>query len=284
MSLWENLTNLFLLQENKLDLPFNATAIDELFAYLKSQINPYADSMINVMDMVTQQIGEYESTENLPPSNRQQHTIRIYLTIEDIIIKNKPPVIKKAYTKQTLRQDIAKSIKIENLQPAIRLLFLPEQEQKLYLFETGIKQLESYILKNLGVPRLKHIIELGTKGTMLEKIIVSDTGINFGIIEVADGKINIPNLIASFKTLYSTFYEEITHSLGENNAQAVFNNALKFIKETYDFDIIAQFLDVLPEPISEPERINYLSRMDLEREFLELENEVKQLKKKSKTS
>ncbi len=284
MSLWENFTGLFLPRETKLDLPFNATAIDELFAYLKSLVNPYANNIINVEDMVIRQIEEYKSTENLPPSDRQERTIRIYLTIEDIIVKNKPPVIKKSYTKQTLRQNIAKSIKIENLPSSLRLIFLDEQGQKLYLFETGIKQLENYILKNLGVPRLKHIIELGTKGTMLEKIIVSDSGINFGIIEVADGKINVPNLIASFKTLYSTFYEEINHSLGENNAQEVFGKTLEFMKKAYDFDIITQFLEVLPEKISEPERANYSSHIELEEKFTELKTEVEQLKKKSKTN
>jgi len=281
MSLWENLTSLFLPRENKADLPFGATAIDDLLAYLKSLINPYAESMINVEDMIQKQIQEYEETKNLPTSDRQARAIRIYLTAEDIIIKNKPPVIKEAFTKAALRQNIAKKVKIANLPITLRLIFLEEQEQKLYLFETGIKQLESYILKNLGVTRLKHIIELGTKGTMLEKITVDDSGIDFGAIEVEGGKINIPDLVASFKTLYSTFYEEIAHSFGQNNAQEIFQKAFEFVKKTYDYDLISQFLEVLPNQISEPERVNYLSRTDLEKKFSELKTEVEQLKKKS---
>lgn len=281
MSLLNQFTSLFLPRENRTDLPFGTTAIDELLAYLKSLVNPYADSMVSVEDMIQRQIQEYEETKDLPTSDRHARAIRIYLTAEDIIIKNKPPVIKEAFTKTTLRQNIAKKVKIANLPISLRLIFLEEQEQKLYLFETGIKQLESYILKNLGVPRLKHILQLGTKGTMLEKITVDDSAINFDAIEIGEGKINIPNLVASFKTLYSTFYQEIAHSLGENNAQEIFQKAFEYVKKTYDYDLISQFLEVLPDQISEPERVNYLSRTDLEKKFSELKTEVEQLKRKS---
>ncbi len=280
MSLWEQVNNILLPRENKSALPFGATSTDELFLYLKSLVNPYAESMVNVEDMIQTQVKDYENTKDVQTSDREVRSIRIYLTIEDIILKNKPPVIKRAYTKQALRQEIAKKIKIDSFPITLRLIFLQEQAQKLYLFETGIKQLETYILKNLGVPRLRHIIELGTAGTMLEKITVDDSGINFGAIEVKGGKMNIPDLVASFKTLYSTFYEEIVHSLGESNAQEIFGKAFEFIKKTYDYDLIAQFLEVLPEKISEPERVNYLSRTDLEKKFSQLQTEIEALKKR----
>lgn len=213
-------------------------------------------------DLIQDILNSYEKAKLLPEEQKITPYCQVYFALENFIINNKPLVVQKLFTRDTLREELKRKLSLELLPLPLRIIFLPEYERILYLYESSADNLATGIITQLGRGSLQKIL---TSGNTLIFIPFIKQEIDFKQLHTLLLTQSPDNAIITFKTMNTLLYEEIVRSLGANTAQEVIKKNYTMIKERYEYDFISHYLEVLPEGVLERERIAYLTRDELEK-------------------
>lgn len=221
----------------------------------------YSLKLITRPDLVKNIIQLYEKSKQLKDEKKITPYCQIYFALENFII-SKPLVIKKVFTKESLREEIRKSVIIQNLPIPMRVIYLPPNRRRVYLYEESTKNMTASIEMQLGKSALEKLV---SSMQLTVKVPFTDEGINFA--EFYDDVIDLPHdqTVAIFKTINTLFYNEIVTSLGTDSASGVIKKGYSLIKERYEYEFISEYLEVLPDEVLERERLAYLTRDELEK-------------------
>ncbi|MDO8575440.1 MAG: hypothetical protein Q7R78_01935, partial [bacterium] len=169
--------------------------------------------------------------------------------------------------KVKLRQDIRQKININLLDPYLRIIFLPELEQLLLLYEVFSKTLAEYLTLNLGKERVSKIISSQRSFPLIKEVIVLDDSFDFSKLNkiLYDNKdLKKKDIEDLFSYFYHSLLTEISVLFGESTVSSLVKKTFEIVKSFYDFDIISLFLNIIPESDLEEERLAFLSRDELE--------------------
>lgn len=247
------------------------------------RILTYVKNLINRTDLVSDRIDKYEKIRALPTHERETAYIPIYFLFEDFIANNKPLVVKYIYTKESLRKEIAATFHVDLLPELFRLIFLPEKYQNFILFEIGVRDLADFIKIHLGASHLQVIVRDAAQGTVLAPLQVDEPSLHFDSTGHLD-LLSFDDIIVAFRKLYTKLYHDISESLGENTALNIINTTFHFIKSHYEYDLIARFLEVMPEGMLENERLAFLNRTELEKKIRQRTHELEEEKSRLQAS
>ena len=141
----------------------------------------------------------YTSAKRLPENERKKACLGIYTAIEKFLIESKPPSVKKTYTKQSLRDEVKKSIAFDKLSKQVQLIFLPENEQRLQLYDRCIQEMSLVILQHIGQARMKYILDNFLKDNILSSSTVSEGSIQLNALYPTLKNIQPSEMISAFK-------------------------------------------------------------------------------------
>jgi two-component system phosphate regulon sensor histidine kinase PhoR len=225
----------------------------------------FTKSIIVREDLIAALMEEYKRAQSLDSEGRVSAYIKIYFGLEQFIINNKPLVVQKIYTKETLREDIRNRMNLQNLPETFRLIFLPKKEQFLLLFEPYTQMLAQYISHQTGATRLQEIIASVTKGTDITDITITSDSIDFSALKKNIDRIPEDAIISFFQKLNTALFSEISSSFGSNMATDLTQKNYNTVKERYDYDSISTYLKAVPQNVLEKERLLYVTK-DLEKQ------------------
>ena len=230
----------------------------------------YLKNLINREDLVKDISARYQQAQRLPSGEREAAYVRTYFDYEGFIVKNKPLITKREFTKEGLREEVKRNVNIQELAAPFRLIFLPDSEQALYLYGFGINDLASAMIRNLGLAQCNKIIKTITANTLLEDMVaVQETGIDPGVIYKRMPKgTTVEDVVPIIKNLYQMLYDSNKDFLGEREAASIVRRTYDFIAKRYDYDLVSRFLVVTPPGILEIERLGVLSREELEKKVI----------------
>src|ERR1700722_2333321 len=167
------------LLSNSLQHLFSSSKTQQLSESEADKIMSYIKDLVNREDLIDDLIKKYEQANHLPFVEQESAFIPIYIGIEAFIIRNKPLIVKQEFTKDTLRESIRKKFDISALNPAFRLLFLPDFEQNMLLFEQGVQKLAYYVVSNIGPGRLTTAVASLKQEKVKEMIKIDAHGLQF---------------------------------------------------------------------------------------------------------
>jgi signal transduction histidine kinase len=227
----------------------------------------YVRTLINRSDLIEAELAKLKASNKLTQIEREIAYVKCYLALEDFAVRNKPLVVKREIRKEELREEIRNKLPIKELVAPFRLIFLPKPEQTFFILGIGLGTLVSYIVENLGLSRLKLVLGKALKNTVLKAALTDSGTINYDG-EFHFKKTKFEQIQTDFQTLYKTLYVEISQALGQKNAQNIFSKIIDYVKSTYDYDIISQFIDVMPKEVVSDQNLFYLSRQELEQKII----------------
>lgn len=234
----------------------------------------YTKSIVVREDLIKQIVDKFNKTSSDDPDVRLNNSIQTYLMLEDFIVKNKPLVIQKAYTKESLHEEIRKTFDLQKLPIQFRLIFLPEKEQLFLLYISYTKVLVNYIVTQVGIEELQKILTPITAKTPFSGVdITNENEITNLYQHLPDIKTN--ELTQLFKKINEALYQHISVSFGVSMPFQLTLNCYQRIKETYAYYLIARFLQTVPQGILDRERVAYMTREDLEKQAMKATTEEK---------
>lgn len=245
--------------------------IDQIFDYLQS-ITP-------IPEITYQYIEEYNRIKDDSISDFDARFIHHYLIWEDFIISNSSIKIEDSLTVNDIRRHIREDINISVLDNKFKLIFLPEVQQSIYIYEVFIQYIVRYIIKNSGPENLRQTLKEGNAGTPFELVAVSENGLDFSEFNKKYlNDLSFEKMTQLFKSLYTLLYNVIESSFGEKIAAGFFNNIYKTLQQIYNRNIAAIFLHILPEQVlGFDEWLASLSKQELERQVREKTSELEKL-------
>lgn len=249
----------------------NETEADKVIEYVKG--------LVNREDLIEDLVKKYDEARLLSKERQESAYIPIYIALEAFITHNKPLIVKQEFSKDGLRESIRKQFDINSLASSFRLIFLTGSEQNALLFELGAQNLAKYIITNIGLPHLNAALSNSKQERMKELIHSNAQGLSFDALDISLKNISEDELKILFKELYNTLLSEIDKSVGPQMSEKVISEIFDEVKKTYDYDIIAKFLEVLPDGILESERIRRLDRNELEVKIQARTKELDEAKK-----
>ncbi len=238
--------------------PSAPEALEKIFAHLRL-IVPDAR-------LIALFVNEYQKLSLLAAQEREIPFIKLYITLEEFIIKNKQPVVTKVYTTESLRQEVATIVPVDRLSDAFRLIFLSDSGRACLLATLGLPYILKPLSTTLGKDHLQSLLIAITRDTLF-------AGIQFdGQIVIYPPTFNQTVTNKSFKevtsacnAIYERIYQQLTKTIGEKRAAELLTTYSNFIQQTYSFNIIVILFDILPKNVIASEKLGLLSRQDLER-------------------
>lgn len=276
MSFWDILSSLFRSSDTpRRDVrlsPSNPQTLAALFTHIFAL---FSDST-----RITSVQKQYSHIGSVPSEEKEREYIRLYVTLEQLVVTSKPPSVQKEFSVASLREYLGTKVQAHDLGTHIGLLFLPVNMQAVTFLRLGLDDVCLFITGSLGLSRLREITARAVEGTPIEPMEVSELGISFPSAVDADfSKWSYSQILSAYRALYSACFEEITSSVGSASAIEIFSRYLKFVQSVYPQDFVGLLLDVLPTGEFEAERTLYTSREDLERQVQERTREVQTAQK-----
>lgn len=228
----------------------------------------YTKSIVVRDDLIQTILQNYQQAQQLPADKKLTAYIQIYIALEQFITTNKPLVVQRILSKDELREEIQMKFAIANLPIEFRVLFLPEKEQYIYLFEKYTQSLAAFIVNQTGPNKVQEIIAMIPNKPSVIPPLSSATGIEFSPLEQGLEKAQISDLKAYFKVLAASLFKEIQNSFGAKSAIDITEKEYAAIKEMYDYDLISKYLTIAPQGILDRERIAFMARDELEKQAI----------------
>jgi two-component system phosphate regulon sensor histidine kinase PhoR len=253
--------------------PSSLSHVDKLFTTLLAKTNK--------PELVREPFSKYDQARREDDSKREQALIAAYTSFEQFFTHATYPVVIQEQTAKQLRKEISQNIQITELNYYFRLIFLPELEQTLRLSELGIRMVSMKVVKSLGTVQLQKLIDTTIAGTVLQDILVipKDEFIPTINTHAISHITEVSKVIDALHKLNEAIFQQAALSLGKNAAKQIFKDSYETIKWTYPLDIVGLYIDILPREPFENEKMNILSREDLERTVTERTNQVKEAQK-----
>ncbi len=238
----------------------------------------YVRSLINREDLVEKQWSQYERSKTLKENIRELAFARIYLDLENFILSNKPIVIKRNYTRNSLRAEIKENVEIDSLTPELRLIFADPNQKTIDIYSIFLLRLLEYIGRKIGIKHLFSVIKKSNSNKSMKKLsFYEDNAFDYRsftkeIVEEAKQK---GQLVYFFKNLYHIIFLEVSSLFGQRLAIGLFERLFFTIETTYDREVASMFLQVAPEGILEDKKITYLNRDELEEKIRQRTEELR---------
>jgi PAS domain S-box-containing protein len=229
--------------------------IDEILSYVKS--------IVVREDLIAEVLEKYKQAHAFDAEQKVIACIRTYLALEEFIISNKPMVVQREYTRESLRQEISQKFKLEQLPERFRLLFLSQTEQELMLFELYTQTLASYIASQTGIIRLEEILAPLTVEHGFNGVKVGSNAIDFSTLHANIANLEQNSLVVFFQKLNAALFSEVRSSFGINTAINITQKNYETVAESYNYELISEYLKVLPRDVLTKERVAYMTREDL---------------------
>lgn len=239
---------------------------DGLIAYLRT--------LIFHEDLLAPLLKEYQSVNMIEPAGRDAAYLHLYAGFEELIISNKPPVTKKEHTRQTLRAEIREHINIEILPPFVRILFLEPSIARLQLYLLVLIHICNFITAHVSEDTCRDYIRSITAGTVLSNLAHPDGPLNLQLDQHLY-TIDEHELRFAWLKLFNGLFEKMTASMGEKLVHPAFEQLYDIVKQSYDYDLISAIIEVFPHEVTEKDRLQYLSREELEKKVIEATREEK---------
>lgn len=258
------LTDLFRAPNGSVSSTGSRSPVNEAFSglilFLRMQINRE-----DLLDPLGKELQEISS---LSPENADAAYLHLYAAYEDILVSNKPPITKKEYTRQTLRQEIQQNVKIDELPQFVRVLFMDQTAGKLELYILVLRRVCAAIVSAAGDDACRQYIRTLTTGTLLSELTPATGALTLQIaasVQTADER----EVRFAWIKLFVGLYEKMANTVGEKLARATFEQAYALVKQSFDYDLISSLIEVFPREITEKDRLQYLSREELEKKIIE---------------
>lgn len=244
------------------------------------KIFDYLFDLVNEKELVQGIRKQYEEIKNLSEKEQEVMLLPLYFDLEDFILKQKPPVTKKIFSKKDLRDEVKKYISPEVMGESFRLIFLPKLDQFLLLFEKAINPLIDAEKTHMSIPHLQEIVSIQTEGTVLEGILLHKDKLDIHTLKEHVQGVAIEDLVGACQSLYRLLYEDLGRGLDVKIAYDAAKKGYEWMKTRYhDKEIMLRFFDGIPENILESERLVLLSRTILKTEVEERTREVEEKQK-----
>lgn len=224
-------------------------------------------SLIVRQDLIVELINEFNISSTLDKENRVQKLIQVYLKLEDFILKNKPLVVKKEYTRETLHEEIRQYVDLQRLPEKFKLIFLPEKEQLFTLFSLYTKELTDYITAQIGQNEVSKVLATIFPGTSFTGFSTTD-GQAISIIHQKLSVQKNDEIAHTFKQMNTLLYKHIADSFGFNTAFELTEKNYNGIKNTYGYYLISQYLQAVPDGVLDQERVTFMTREELEKQAM----------------
>lgn len=259
--------NLFSLFSKTPENKYPGNEMDEVITFMKS--------LVVREDLIAGIIGDIASLKDGEDEKRLTNYIRTYYALEEFITSNKPMVVQKVYSKESLRQEIRSIVKdLNKLPDAFRLLLYTGTKQLLFVYGFYTRSLAKFIINQTGLSNLPQIINPLIKDTPLAQLKLSAAGPEFTDLLNNISGLSTDELTNISKRLNTALFDYIKNSFGEKTALDVTERSYAYIKERYDYDIISRFLTVLPANVLDRERIAYMTRGEIEEKVREQMKEI----------
>lgn len=218
--------------------PFLAEANKALFA-LEEEVSDF--------QLINEQMEKYREAQELPEKDRDLAFIPIYLSIEQFVLQNKPPITKHVWSKQQLRDKVRSKINPAQMGERFRLIFMPENQQIDHILKQGILPLLNFLLTSLGRNQLEIVLKESTGATPLGAVTVSDDGILFSAAHQQFQLLPLEQVLSAYRHLYRGVFNEIKKLFGEPVALEQVKLAGEKINHTYDQELYSIYLAALPD-------------------------------------
>lgn len=238
----------------------------------------YMRSLFNREDLLEPLLKQYEDSKSLNEPDRAVAFVRLYAAFEEILVNNKPPIVKVEHpTKTSLRDDITARAKIQSLPLLVQVFFLKDQVRRNTLCFIVLHYIAQFISSHLGVQTCRQYIEDLVRGSAIEKLVNKDATGDQSFLQLDPSLFEINEQESRFlwQRIFNGLFTKATVSLGEKLVKEHFEHAYEIIKLTNDYSIISELFEVFPKEITEKDRLQYLSREELENQVVKATSEEK---------
>ena len=246
--------------------PLGAKSVADLFEYILGLFAK--DSQLQKSLRTIGQAGIFAANDT--PSQ-----VRKYFAMERLIA-DAASSFGVGMTAQALRQGIAQNIPLDALPKDMSLIFLPPESRKVRIYVMALNRLLAYMVDHMNGKTFSEAIQANVSGTPLESV-VQGSGVNETALRERSKEPGDKHLSEALGRLYRSLGNLLSDTLGEAIFLDAGRQGYDFFKKTYDAEITAEFLSILPEGILETERLAHLSRGELEKKVQERTLELKKL-------
>lgn len=218
--------------------------------------------------MIEQILNRYKAIGRFGMRDNREELIKIYFLLENFIIKHKPVIVKKEYTKEALRTYIRDTWIKGNVSEIERLIFDVPEARVFKMYRIVIDQFVKYAIQSLGEPALERFFagDLKTKD----------------LIKYHDGILEYEADVsqAQYKQLFASLFKLVSDALGEKYAEGQIRKMFEWCRNIFDFEIVSLFFDIIPDSVLPGERLSVLNRDELEFKIVERTEELRIAKDK----
>ncbi len=247
----------------------SVSVADEIIVFLKN--------LVIQESLIANELARYEKVKKTKKKQKSILYVPLYFALENSVVEHRFPLVRKAYTKDELRREIRDTFPINKLETPFRLIFLPRNEQATLLFEIAVQLLADYVITYIGRAQLIDIITATVKGKISGDILTREQTVNFGFLKQTLRDFSSVELVSFFKDINSSLFRQIVISHGEKKALEVVKGIFTLIKDSYENELVSEFLTVMPESVLETEQLAYLSHEQLEEKIRQSIAELKKL-------
>lgn len=256
------------------------TEADKLFSFLASvSHNP---------DAIENFLYQFNKLKRKHHQGQDRIYINLYLSWEEFIVANQPAGGGKQFTKDTLRATIRQQIKVQQLDPEFQIVFLDTRGQVIKMYEAFVAHLTEYIADTIGIQALSKTLRNTHHDSFLAKIKQEGKVVSFDLIDrsVIPNNVDYPldSVTKSFTYLVGALYNTIELSLGAKVTQGIFEQIFSELKRTYNAELTAVVLQIIPERVLGLEDwLSLMSKQELENQVREKTEELQTLNESLET-
>lgn len=210
----------------------------------------YTISLLKDPEMIKKQVKRVSEIKKLPFEEREDAYLSAYLSLEDAIAAQRPIEVQaefsskilkggKEYTREDIRKNIKKKIKINKLSDRIKLLFLEGISQNLLLYEVMCQE----VVK--GAARANAQIKKISPDKPLKGIKLKDSGLDFTQANKRLSKLDQSKLRLVFSSFLSMLYDKIRESGNKDLADEIIKRVYAFV-QNYKAPISLAGMKILP--------------------------------------
>lgn len=238
----------------------------ELVAYLRALFNRE-----DLLDPLTKEI---EAIEMVDEENREGAYLHAYIGFEDILVANRPPITKREFTRATLRQEVRQHVKVAALPPLLQVLFLDPPQARLQVYLILLSKICKFIIGHIGESTCRDYVRNVTAGTVLANLVPATGPFGFQV-DPRLSQVEPKELKFAWLKLFNGLYEQLIVGLGDRVARPAFEHEYDLVRQSFDYDILSELIEVFPRDITEKDRLQYLSREELEKKVIAATREEK---------
>lgn len=230
---------------------------------IKEDVKPEEIKALS-LDPILKQIQE---TKKLPFEQRDY--LYSYFLLENFIVNSD-----LGCSKADLRLAIKEKFNVKWFSPRIRALFETSEPDRLIFSEVLLEGILKHLIQNINPAAVQRIVNELTKGKLLEGITIKEK-IGFSIVNtrIYSKAENFDKVMKEIHELLKALYIYSEHNIGASATKKFFTEAFNELSSKYiNFPEFIEALKALPEGILDEERLDLLTKEELEKVSKRLAN------------